>query len=81
MWEKESEDWVALGRLTDELPRSPCQLIAIGRSIGVIGEGLSTVFIDVHKAVKVGGMLACSSVGPNFDFECDSVFSCNPITI
>ncbi|XP_019709637.1 F-box/kelch-repeat protein SKIP4 [Elaeis guineensis] len=81
MWEKESEDWVALGRLSDELLWSPRHLIAFGRSIGVIGEGLSTVFIDVHKAVKVGGMLVCSSAGPNFDFECDFIFSCNTITI
>lgn len=81
MWQKENEDWVALGRLSHGLTRPPCQLIAIGRSIGIIGQGLSTVVVDVDKAAKVGGMLVCSSFSPNFDCECHSIISCKIITI
>ncbi|XP_010940480.1 F-box/kelch-repeat protein SKIP4 [Elaeis guineensis] len=81
VWQKESEDWVALGRLSLELTRPPCQLLAIGRSICVIGRGLSTVVIDVDKAAKVGGMLVCSSVGPNFACENHPISSCQTITI
>lgn len=43
MWRKETKEWVMLGRLSDKLTRPPCELVAIGRKIYVIGRGLSTV--------------------------------------
>lgn len=79
-WQEERKEWVAIGRLSSHLTRPPCHLVAIGRSIYVIGQRLSTVVIDVDEAAKVEGLMVSSSFSPRF--ECDhTVISCNTITI
>ncbi|KAF8772240.1 hypothetical protein HU200_005955 [Digitaria exilis] len=64
MWQKDTKEWVMLGRLSDKVTRPPCQLVAIGRRIFVIGRGLSIVTIDLDTAARVDGMLVTSSTGP-----------------
>ncbi|RRT42002.1 hypothetical protein BHE74_00040080 [Ensete ventricosum] len=79
-WQEERKKWVAIGRLSSHLTRPPCHLVAIGRSIYVIGQRLSTVVIDVDEAAKVEGLMVSSSFSPRFD--CDhTIISCNTITI
>jgi len=80
MWQKETEDWVPLGRLALQLTRPPCQLTAIGRSIFVIGKGLSTVVIDVDKASNARGVLVTSSFAPHLGNSFD-VVGCRTIAI
>ncbi|WVZ82834.1 hypothetical protein U9M48_030048 [Paspalum notatum var. saurae] len=64
MWQKSTKEWVTLGRLSDKVTRPPCELVAIGRKIYVIGRGLSIVTIDVDTAARVDGFLVTTSVGP-----------------
>jgi hypothetical protein len=64
MWEKDTKEWVMLGRLSDKVTRPPCQLVAVGRKIYVIGRGLSVVTIDMDTAVRVDGLLVTSSTRP-----------------
>lgn len=64
MWKKETREWVPVGRLSPLLTRPPCQLVAVGTSIFVIGKGLSTVMLDVGKAGNVEGAMVSSSI-PN----------------
>ncbi|KAG8057875.1 hypothetical protein GUJ93_ZPchr0002g23668 [Zizania palustris] len=63
VWQKETKEWTMLGRLSDKLTRPPCELVAIGRKIYVIGRGLSIVTIDLD-AVRLDGFLVSSSTGP-----------------
>ncbi|KAL6981955.1 hypothetical protein U1Q18_023576 [Sarracenia purpurea var. burkii] len=62
MWQKDRKEWVAVGRLSPLLTRPPCRLVAIEKSIFVIGKGLSTVVLNVGNAGNVGGVMVSSSV-------------------
>ncbi|KAL5994376.1 hypothetical protein ACLOJK_024426 [Asimina triloba] len=53
VWQKERKEWEVVGRLSTQLTRPPCQLVAIGRQIFVIGRGLSTVVIDLDRMWKL----------------------------
>ncbi|XP_077225715.1 SKP1 interacting partner 4 isoform X2 [Tasmannia lanceolata] len=66
MWKKENKEWVVVGRLSTFLARPPCQIVAVGRSIYVIGRGLSTVVVDIDKVGNVGGVMVSSSI-PKLD--------------
>ncbi|MQM07441.1 hypothetical protein Taro_040278 [Colocasia esculenta] len=79
-WQEETGDWVSVGRLSPLLVKPPCQVVANGRTIIVIGKGLSTIAVDVDKAAKVGGMLVSSFSLPELDSDL-SVLSCKTITI
>ncbi|KAJ4957168.1 hypothetical protein NE237_013951 [Protea cynaroides] len=79
MWQAKSRDWVSVGRLSPLLTRPPCRLVAIGKSIFVIGKGLSTVVLDLAKAGNVGGVMVSSSV-PKLDSDVD-VISCKTLSI
>ncbi|KAL5572835.1 hypothetical protein UlMin_022432 [Ulmus minor] len=78
MWTKENREWVPIGRLSSLLTRPPCQLVAIGKSIFVVGKGLSTVMFDVGKAGNVEGVMVSSSIPTTSD---DDVISCKCLTI
>lgn len=80
MWEKGTKEWVMLGRLSDKVTRPPCELVAIGRKIYVIGRGLSIVTIDVDTATRVNGFLVTTSVGPLVEEDL-SPERCRAITI
>ncbi|XP_047080836.1 F-box/kelch-repeat protein SKIP4-like [Lolium rigidum] len=69
MWLNETKEWVMLGRLSDKLTRPPCDLVAIGRKIYVIGRGLSTVTVDVDTAARVDGFLVSTSTGPLMEHD------------
>ncbi|PQQ00785.1 F-box/kelch-repeat protein SKIP4 [Prunus yedoensis var. nudiflora] len=55
MWQKESREWISVGRLSSLLTRPPCQLVAIGKKFYVVGKGLSTVMFDVENAGNMEG--------------------------
>ncbi|KAK8554502.1 hypothetical protein V6N13_093491 [Hibiscus sabdariffa] len=57
MWDKDLREWMAIGRLSPLLTRPPCKLVAVGKSIYVIGKGRSTVVVDVSNAGNGGGMM------------------------
>lgn len=78
MW-KETGIWAPFGRLSPLLTRPPCRLVAVGRRIFVIGKGLSTVMLDVGKAVNVEGVMVSSSI-PKLT-SVDDVISCKCLTI
>lgn len=80
MWEKESKEWVALGRLSQQLTRPPCQLVAIGRSIFLVGKGLNTMVINLDQVAENARMLVSSSIVPDFNLDA-TVISCKTITI
>ncbi|CAB4300413.1 unnamed protein product [Prunus armeniaca] len=42
IWQKESREWIPVGRLSSLLTRPPCQLVAIGKKFYVVGKGLSS---------------------------------------
>ncbi|KAG6476458.1 hypothetical protein ZIOFF_065700 [Zingiber officinale] len=63
-WENAQKEWALIGRLSHHLIRPPCHLVAIGRSIYVIGQGLSTMVIDVDEAAKGKGILVGFSFKP-----------------
>ncbi|XP_042510394.1 F-box/kelch-repeat protein SKIP4 [Macadamia integrifolia] len=79
MWLPKSRDWVSVGRLSPLLTRPPCRLVAIGKSIFVIGKGLSTVMLDLAKAGNVGGVMVSSSF-PKLDSD-DDVISCKALSV
>lgn len=79
MWKKGIRAWAPVGRLSPLLTRPPCRLVAVGQSIFVVGKGLSTVILDVGKAVNVEGMMVSSSIAKlNSD---DDIISCKCLTI
>ncbi|RDY07899.1 F-box/kelch-repeat protein SKIP4, partial [Mucuna pruriens] len=49
MWHKERREWMPVGKLSPLLTKSPCKLVAVGKSIFVVGKGLSTVVLDVSN--------------------------------
>ncbi|XP_073357729.1 F-box/kelch-repeat protein SKIP4-like [Aegilops tauschii subsp. strangulata] len=80
MWLNETKEWVMVGRLSDKLTRPPCELVAIGRKIYVIGKGLSTVTIDMDTAARVDVFLVTSLTGPRMEHDF-SPEKCSVITI
>lgn len=78
MWRKESREWVTVRRLSPLLTRPPCRLVAIGKSIFVIGKGLSTVVFDIGNAMNHGVMVSSSI--PKLASD-DDVMSCKVLAI
>ncbi|KAJ4726939.1 F-box/kelch-repeat protein [Melia azedarach] len=79
MWQKEHREWAPVGRLSPLLTRPPCQLVAIGKNIFVIGKGCSTVVIDLDNAGNIGGVMMSSSI-PKLNDK-DDVISCKCLAI
>ncbi|XWS35782.1 hypothetical protein CRYUN_Cryun20dG0025400 [Craigia yunnanensis] len=79
MWQKDLREWVPVGRLSPLLTRPPCKLVAIGKSIYVIGKGHSTVVVDVSNAGNTGGMMVSSSI-PKLTSN-DEIISCKCLAI
>lgn len=79
MWQKETREWILIGRLSSLLTRPPCQLVAIGKNIYVVGKGLSTVMFDVENAGNMEGMIVSSSI-PKLNSD-DDVISCKCLSI
>lgn len=81
MWHKERREWMPVGKLSPLLTRPPCQLVAIGKSIFVVGKGLSTVIVDVGDLGNVGRVMMGSSIPiPKLIFD-DNVISCKCLAI
>ncbi|KAL9430170.1 hypothetical protein AB3S75_025535 [Citrus x aurantiifolia] len=79
MWQKESREWAPVGRLSPLLTRPPCKLVAIGKTIFVIGKGCSAVVIDVGKIGNIGGIMVSSSI-PKLN-DNDDIISCKCLAI
>lgn len=79
MWQKESREWIPVGRLSSLLTRPPCQLVAIGKKFYVVGKGLSTVMFDVENAGNMEGVMVSSSI-PKLNSD-DDVISCKCLSI
>ncbi|XP_004306790.1 PREDICTED: F-box/kelch-repeat protein SKIP4 [Fragaria vesca subsp. vesca] len=79
MWQKETREWIPVGRLSSLLTRPPCQLVAVGKSIYVVGKGLSTVMFDVENAGNMEGVIVSSSI-PRLNSD-DDVISCKCLSI
>lgn len=80
MWQNETKEWVPLGRLAQMLTKPPCQLVAVGSRIFIIGQELSTVVVDTEKAAQVEGVLVGSSFVPKL-YDDLFVISCKTIAI
>lgn len=78
-WNKNSREWGLTCRLSPLLPRPPCQMVAIGRKIFIIGKGLSTVVLDIDNVGNADGMIASTSI-PVFSSD-DDVISCKCVSI
>lgn len=68
MWRKDTREWTAVCRLASLLTRPPCQMVAIGQNIFIIGKGLSTVVLDVSN-IGDFGVTAASSLPISSDNE------------
>lgn len=79
MWNDEDKEWIPVGRFSALLTRPPCQLVAVGRRIVVVGKGLSSVIFDVSNARTMEGLMVSSSI-PRLDSDVD-VLACKCITI
>ncbi|KAM7275981.1 hypothetical protein ACFE04_017847 [Oxalis oulophora] len=62
MWQKDNREWLPVGRLSDLVARPPCRLVAVGKSIFVVGKGRRTVVIDVDNAGNMGRVMVSSSI-------------------
>ena len=80
MWRKKSREWVAIGRLSPLLTRSPCRIVAVGERIFVIGKGLSTVVFDIGNAGNMGCVTVSSSI-PKLTSDDDDVISCKVLAV
>lgn len=80
MWHKERRQWIPVGKLSPLLARPPCQLVAVGKSIFIVGKGLSTVVVDVGDLGPECQVMLGSSVIPTLlsDFY---VISCKCLSI
>ncbi|XP_014515109.1 F-box/kelch-repeat protein SKIP4 [Vigna radiata var. radiata] len=79
MWHKGRRQWIQVGKLSPLLTRPPCQLVAVGRSIFIVGKMLSTVVVDVGNLGNEGQVLMSSSIpGLLSDF---TVISCKCLAI
>ncbi|KAK8951508.1 hypothetical protein KSP39_PZI004879 [Platanthera zijinensis] len=80
-WEKENEEWVLLGRLAQGLTNPPCQLVAVGSCVYVVGHNLSTVVVNTEiNGAWPEGVLVGSSLAPKHGSDV-SVMSCKAVTI
>ncbi|XP_078435973.1 F-box/kelch-repeat protein SKIP4-like isoform X2 [Wolffia australiana] len=80
MWRREHDQWDMVGRLSPLLIKPPCQLAAYGRTILVVGRGLTAAAFDVDKAGRVIGTMVSSYSIPEVDPSI-SVLSCKTITL
>ncbi|XP_054783834.1 F-box/kelch-repeat protein SKIP4 isoform X2 [Prosopis cineraria] len=80
MWQKEKRLWMPVGKLSPLLTRPPCQLVAVGKSIFVVGKGLSTVVVDVRDVGNMGKVMVGSSI-PKLISSDDDVISCKCLAI
>ncbi|KAI9110106.1 hypothetical protein K1719_019147 [Acacia pycnantha] len=80
MWQKERRQWMPVGKLSPLLTRPPCQLVAVGKSIFVIGKGLSTVVVDVRDVGNMGRVMVGSSI-PKLISSDDDVISCKCLAV
>ncbi|GAU36568.1 hypothetical protein TSUD_362380 [Trifolium subterraneum] len=62
MWHKERREWIPVGKLSPLLTRPPCQLVAVGKIIYIIGKGPSTVTVDVGDIGNMGRVMVGSSI-------------------
>ncbi|KAK7389965.1 hypothetical protein VNO78_25262 [Psophocarpus tetragonolobus] len=79
MWHKERRQWIPVGKLSPLLTKPPCQLVAVGKSIFIIGKTLSTVVVDVGDLGNEGQVMMSSSIPellPDFN-----VISCKCLSI
>ncbi|CAJ1950125.1 unnamed protein product [Sphenostylis stenocarpa] len=79
MWHKEKRQWIPVGKLSPLLTRPPCQLVAVGKSIFIIGNSLSTVVVDVSDLGNEGQVMMGSSI-PGLLSDI-TVLSCKSLTI
>ncbi|KAI3441798.1 F-box domain-containing protein [Psidium guajava] len=78
-WQKESKDWVVVGRVSQLLTQPPCRLVAIGNRLFVIGKGLSTLMFDVDQSENAGGIMVGSSISKlTSDYD---VISCKVLAL
>ncbi|KAJ8900429.1 hypothetical protein K2173_025206 [Erythroxylum novogranatense] len=78
-WQKDNREWVVVGRLSTLVTRPPCQLVAIGKKIFIVGKGLSTVAFDIDKTRNMGRVIISSSVA-RMDSD-DDIVCCKCIAI
>ncbi|XP_058744003.1 F-box/kelch-repeat protein SKIP4 [Vicia villosa] len=62
MWHKQTREWIPVGKLSPLRTRPPCQLVAVGKSIYIIGKELSTVVVDVGDIENTGRLMVGSSI-------------------
>ncbi|XP_074263315.1 F-box/kelch-repeat protein SKIP4 [Silene latifolia] len=79
MWVKETREWVTVCRLSSLLTRPPCQMVAAGRKIFIVGRGLSTVVLDVGNVGNTDRVVASSSIPVTTDNY--DVISCKCVSI
>ena len=71
---KERREWIPVGRLLPSNARPPFQLVAVGKSIFVVGRVLSTVVVDVGDLGNEDQMIVGSAIpGLLFDVNVISV--------
>lgn len=80
MWQKERRQWMPVGKLSPLLTIPPCQLVAVGKSIFVVGKGLSTVIIDVRDVGNMGRVMVGSSI-PKLISSDDEVIGCKCLAV
>lgn len=79
MWHKERREWTSVGKLSPLLTRPPCRLVAVGKSIFIVGKGLSTVIVDVGDLGNEDKVILGSSI-PRLLSDFD-VVSCKCLSI
>lgn len=79
IWEKDKREWTPVGRLSALRTRPPCQLVAMGKNIFVVGKGCSTAIVDVGNIGNIGGVMVSSSI-PKLNSS-DDVICCKCVTI
>ncbi|KAG5053663.1 hypothetical protein JHK85_006173 [Glycine max] len=71
---KERREWIPVGRLLPSNARPPFQLVAVGKSIFIVGRVLSTVVVDVGDLGNEDQMIVGSALpGLLFDVNVISV--------
>ena len=71
---KERREWIPVGRLLPSNARPPFQLVAVGKSIFIVGRVLSTVVVDVGDLGNEDQMIVGSAIpGLLFDVNVISV--------
>ncbi|XLS46492.1 hypothetical protein HN51_020850 [Arachis hypogaea] len=80
MWHKERQEWLPVGRFSPLLTRPPCRVVAVGKTIFVVGRGLSTVVIDVGDLGNIGKRVMIGSSIPKL-MSASNVISCKCLAI